>query len=140
MPGARACAKAGRTCFTVAGSGWNADRRRVACDKRFDRADLRQGAVRLGDGEVVAERRCRRLTTGLEMIDEPTRTALCDQADRALRLASAARAACEHARSDAGEDKHQCDHSARFDSSVWRLNRQATFTWGWSVAILKRPP
>ena len=106
------------------------DRRRVVCDERLDRADLRQGAVRLGDGEVIPERCRRRLAAGLEMIDEPTRAALRDQADRALRLASAVLARGEHARCDPGEDEYQCDCSAHPDSSVRRLIRRATFMWG----------
>src|SRR5947208_10699782 len=115
------------------------DRRRMPCDQRLDRADLRRRVGHLGDGEVISERRRRRLAAGVELVEEPGRAGLCDQADRALRLPGPARAGGEHARYDAGEDEHQCDCSPHFDSSFWRLIRQATFTWGWSVAIVKRP-
>src|SRR5438128_5460150 len=135
MPAARARARAGRTGFSVS----IAIAAACCATSDLDRADLRLRVVRPGDGEVIPERCRRRPAAGLERIDEPTRAVPSDQANRALRLPSAARAGGEHARCDDGEDEHQCDCSAHFDSSFRRLIRQATLTWGWSVAIVKRP-
>ena len=61
-----------------------------------------------------------------------------DQADRPLRLPCAARAGGEHARRNDGKGEDQCKCSAHFDS-FRGLTRQATFTCGSSVAIVKRP-
>src|SRR6185437_16640939 len=93
------------------------------------------------DDEVIAERtRCRAAPALHRGRERRTSIGVREhEPDRALVLPGAARACGEYARCDDSEGERQHDCSVHFDSSFRWLIRQATFTCGWSVAIVKRP-
>src|SRR5438874_13002718 len=116
------------------------DRVDVPRNQRFDRADLCRGLVGHFNEEPIAERRRGCLSLRLHRIVETVRPS--HERDRALRFCGATRGACDQPRCRRHrgyEGCHCCELLIHLGSSFRRLIRQATFTWGWSVAIVKRP-